>query len=144
MLGALASLMLAASTPAYEAAKADIWAQEQAIYKGRSQGDLGAYQRSLAGGYLAWPPHKPAPAGADGLRQTAKSMQGASGERLTMTLVDFALNGDTAIIYYSNHRTALPDGTPVDQVYETTHTWVRQDGVWKVLGGMARLKPERK
>ncbi len=60
-----------------------------------------------------------------------------------MEFVDLAFHGDTAVIFYKTHRTQRFDGTPVDESFETTHTWVREDGQWRVLGGMARLEPKR-
>ena len=70
-------------------------------------------------------------------------MSGMDQEELAMELVSFTLNGTTAIIYYQTHMTRSGNGDPVDARYEVTHTWAYEDGVWKVLGGMARSKPDR-
>src|SRR3546814_20764037 len=75
--------------------------------------------------------------------KTGKMLEGKDQERLQMTLAGFAMNGDTAGIYYNTHRTRRSDGTPADDRFEVTHTWVREDGVWKVFGGMARAMPPR-
>ena len=119
-------------------AKTAIWAQELAIYSARAKGDLHFYISQLAEGYRAWPPQKPAPIGKDGLASDAAEMERQGKEILDMELTDFTLNGDTAIIYYNTHRTALPDGTPTDQKFQTIHVWVFRDGGWKIFGGMAR------
>ncbi len=116
---------------------ADIWAQECAIYAGRAAGTFDAYRAALAPGYLAWPPHQPAPTGAAGLADRP------SQEILDMQLTAFTLNGATAIIYYQTHRRMRPDGTPVDERFDVIHVWVTQDGAWKILGGMARATPAR-
>src|SRR3546814_16554712 len=70
-------------------------------------------------------------------------LEGKDQERLQMTLAGFAMNGDTAVIYYNTHRTRRSDGTPADDRFEVTHNWVREDGVWKVFGGMARAMTPR-
>jgi ketosteroid isomerase-like protein len=138
------ALMLATTAvPAAAQAKAEIWAMEQSIYAGRSKGDLRPYLDTLATGYVSWPPFDARPKGEDGLQATARKMAGKTQEKLDMELLDFTLNGDTAIIYYHTHRTRLADGTPADEWWEATHTWVREGGHWKVLGGMARRAPAR-
>src|SRR3546814_18600375 len=70
-------------------------------------------------------------------------LEGKDQERLQMTLAGFAMNGDTAVIYYNTHRPRRSDGTPADDRFEVTHTWAREDGVRKVFGGMDRVIPPR-
>lgn len=127
----------------WQAARDAIWPKELAIYAGRGKGDLSIYLANTADHYLAWPPHNEVPKGNDGLKATGAAMAGKTQERLAMTFLDLALNGDTAVIYYKTHRTQRADGSPADEHFEVTHTWVRQDGEWKVLGGMARARPKR-
>ncbi|MEE4454002.1 nuclear transport factor 2 family protein [Novosphingobium resinovorum] len=127
----------------WEAARQAIWTKELAIYAGRSRGDLSMYLANTASDYKAWPPFNEVPKGNDGLKATGAAMQGKTKEHLEMTFLDLALNGDTAVIYYKTHRTMLADGTPADEHFEVTHTWTLQDGTWKVLGGMARVRPDR-
>lgn len=127
----------------WQAAKDAIWPLELSIYAGRSKGDLSLYLANTAANYVAWPPFNEVPKGNDGLKATGEAMAGKTQEKLEMIFLDLALNGNTAVIYYKTHRTMLADGTPVDQRYEVTHTWVMQDGTWKVLGGMARIRPDR-
>jgi ketosteroid isomerase-like protein len=127
----------------WETAKKEIWAKELSIYDGRSRGDLSLYLANTATNYMAWPPFNEVPKGNEGLKATGAAMKGKTKERLEMTFLDMALNGGTAVVYYKTHRTMRADGAPVDEHFEVTHTWVMQDGTWKVLGGMARARPER-
>jgi ketosteroid isomerase-like protein len=127
----------------WEAARTAIWAKELSIYEGRSRGDLSLYLANTATNYMAWPPFNEVPKGNDGLKATGAAMRGKTKERLEMTFLDMALNGSTAVVYYKTHRTRRADGAPVDEHFEVTHTWVMQDGAWKVLGGMARARPVR-
>ena len=60
-----------------------------------------------------------------------------------MSFVDLAFHGDTAVIYYTTFRTQRADGSPARYHFETTHTWVKENGKWHVLGGMARPTPAR-
>lgn len=115
-----------------------IWAKEQAIYAARGRGDLEPYINAVARDYQAWPPFRAAPAGVEGLHQLKTQMVTQTSEKLEMHFVSLSLNGDAAVIYYQTHRTVLPDGTQVDERFDVTHSWVREGGTWKVLGGMAR------
>lgn len=126
-----------------ETARAEIWAKEQSIYAARGRGDISVYLANTAADYLAWPPLRALPEGNEGLNKTGRELQGKNQEKLAMNLTGFAMNGDTAVIYYDTHRTRRSDGTPADERFEVTHTWVREDGQWKVFGGMARATPAR-
>ncbi|MDV3456112.1 hypothetical protein RZN05_03890 [Sphingomonas sp. HF-S4] len=126
-----------------EQAQAEIWAKEQAIYAARGKGDITVYLANTATDYLAWPPLRATPEGNSGLNKTGQELKGKNQELLAMHLTGFALNGTTAVIYYDTHRTRRSDGTPADDRFEVTHTWVREGGTWKVFGGMARATPER-
>lgn len=123
-----------------KAAEVEIWALEQSIYLGRQQGDMTNYRNNVAEGYLAWPPVTAAPMRSNNLGPAGS--RGPANERLTMTFRDFSMNGDVAVIYYNTHRTQRADGTPADDHFDTTHTWVRRDGRWLVFGGMARATPQ--
>jgi hypothetical protein len=122
------------------AIQAEIWSKEQMIYAGRGRGDLRPYVENTSRNYVSWPPTVKAPMNYDQLAAVTVP-KGATHEQLDMTFMDFALSGDTAVIYYRNHMTRRADGAPVDLTYDVTHTWTREDGVWRVVGGMARLEP---
>ena len=127
----------------YETAKDIIWNLELGIYSGRGEGNLQPYVDNLAEGYSAWPPHQATPNDAEAMKAGLERMKGQDQEELAMEFVSFTLNGTTAIIYYQTHMTRTGAGDPVDARYEVTHTWAYEDGAWKVLGGMARARPDR-
>ena len=60
-------------------------------------------------------------------------------ERNQVYLKGFYLTGgNTAVIFYRAHRTMKPDGTPVDEYWDTTHIYAREDGGWKLLSSINR------
>jgi hypothetical protein len=134
------------SQTAEETAKAreQIWTKEQAIYGGRAQGALAYYVDNASPHYVGWPPSAPKPLALEGLKGDSQRMVGQNKEKLSMQLMDFTLHGDTAVIYYLNHRTMRPDGTAVDEKFENIHVWVRAGADWQILGAMSRLAPVRK
>lgn len=137
---AVTPLAAMSSEPSEEsqAAKEEIWALEQSIYAGRARGDISNYANNTAQGYLAWPPTMSAPMRSNRLT-VAPPERRQTQEQLTMTFMDFSLNGSVAVIYYKTHRVRLADGTPADDHFEVTHTWIKEDGHWKVFAGMARF-----
>ncbi len=117
---------------------AAIWALELEIYTQRAAGNLKPYIESAADGYLAWPPFRERPAGAEGLREVNAQLRSDNQEQLEASFIGFAREGDAAVIYYRTHRTRRPDGTSVDEHFDVIHSWVLVGGRWRVLGGMAR------
>jgi ketosteroid isomerase-like protein len=127
----------------YEAAKAAIWAKEQAIYKARAEVGLDYYIDNASENYVGWPPGVPAPTPLSQLKENNARMTAPNSEKLELFFDDLALHGDTAVIYYNTHRTMLPNGTVVDQRYHICHVWVRDEtGDWLIVGAMGRLESE--
>lgn len=122
----------------YDAVRDLLWEKEQAIYAGRGRGDVGPYIESTSQHYVSWPPTVALPFSYDDLAAVAGKPVQPSREKLEMVYRHMSLSGDTAVIYYATHMTVSADGTPVDRRYHVTHTWVRENGTWRVLGGMAR------
>ncbi|MES2033042.1 MAG: nuclear transport factor 2 family protein [Pseudomonadota bacterium] len=135
-----AATMATAQTPAaFDKERDEIWALEKAIYAGRAKGDFSFYIDNTSEGYVAWPPGVALPMRVGRLQAIPKTTAGL--EKLEMEFLDFSLHGETAVIYYRTHMTQKVNGDPTDDRYHVTHTWVREDGKWKVFGGMARKLP---
>jgi hypothetical protein len=122
-----------------EAVKKEIWAKELSIYAGRGEGKLDFYIDNTSSQYLSWPPTVSAPMPLSTLQRDGAAMRGKEKEKIDTQFKGFTLSGETAVIYYVNHRTMKADGTPVNQYFENIHVWVHENGAWKVLGGMSRL-----
>lgn len=138
-MGTVAAAVVPAD-PVADAREA-IWAKEMAIYEGRSRGALDFYLKNASANFLAWTAGTPKPFRLDRLREGKATMRGRDKEIIKTSFRDFSLSGDTAIIYYQNHRTRLPDGTAVDQTYDNIHVWQKEGGDWKVLASMSRQMP---
>ena len=128
-----------------EAIEALIWEKELAIFAGRGDGDISYYIDVASDHYLGWPPVLPAPTNLDTLKASADQSIALRGEKIESTKTGFTMHGDTALMYFVNHRTRLGEGFAdgdarnVDQYYENIHVWHREDGDWKLIGGFARL-----
>lgn len=138
LLGALGR----SASPGYDPEEAadQIWAKEQAIFAGRGEGDLQYYVDNASDQYLGWPPGWAAPSGIDQLRSGAEQMRGMDQEELTLQLDGISFSGNTAISFFSTHRTRMPTGEAVDQRFENIHVWVNENGQWRLLSSMGRPK----
>ena len=120
-----------------------IWAKEQQIYGNRANGNLEYYIQNTSANYVGWPPSAPKPMAVVALKEDSKKLAGQTKEKLTMHLTDFTMSGNTAVIYYENHRTVKPDGSAVDETFENIHVWTREGTEWKLVGAMSRHQPKR-
>ncbi|MEM7293697.1 MAG: hypothetical protein AAF420_09945, partial [Pseudomonadota bacterium] len=66
------------------------------------------------------------------------------GEVSNLTQKGFTMSGNTALMYFVNHRTRLGEGfaaedqREVDEYYENVHVWNFLDDEWQLIGGFAR------
>ena len=128
--------MAVEETPA--AVRDRLWRLELDIYEARGNGDLHVYAGHVSEHLLVWPPWRTAPMRALDLRRQAEGFGGTDREVLTLSLLDFSMDGDTAILFYRTHRSRLPNGRPCDEHFQVVHVWLRRDDRWLLLGGMAR------
>ncbi|MEM8984999.1 MAG: hypothetical protein AAGC71_18460 [Pseudomonadota bacterium] len=133
-----------ATSPSVAAVEALIWEKELAIFAGRGNGTIEPYLNSASDAYLGWPPVLPAPTNLDALKASADAAVALQGEVSNLSRKGFSLTGDTALMYFLNHRTRLGDGMAdegeraVDEYYENIHVWQRQNNDWQLIGGFAR------
>lgn len=135
-----------------QAVEADIWEKEAAIFEGRSRGDLSNYLNVTSSEYLGWPPVLDQPLSLDGFRSEENMGQSMAlrGEAVTFERNGFTMTDNTAITYFTSHRTRMGEGMAVDgsrevdEFYENIHTWTLEDGEWRLIGGMARRLDRRR
>jgi hypothetical protein len=135
----LAQSAIAQSADEIAKAKDEVWAIEKTIYT-YEQRNLGGdyYYNISAENYLGWtygsskPFRKP--------KVPPKPLTTPTKEVITPEFTDFSLEGNTAILYYTNHRTMLRDGTSVDQYFPNIHVFIREGNNWKLLASMSRLE----
>lgn len=127
----------------------EIWEKEMAIFEGRARGDLTPYISVISENYLGWPPTMPDPLTMTNFKADAKMQLALRGEVLKAEKRGITFSGDTALTYFSTHRTMLGEGfsengsREVDQRYENIHVWAREKSGWRLVGGMARAQPDR-
>jgi ABC-type phosphate/phosphonate transport system substrate-binding protein len=143
LLSAFLVLVLVASparaqTPT-EAALEEIWAIEAKIYAGRAAGTMQPYVEAASKDMLTFPFNAVDPSDYDDFVESSKLFTG-NQERNRVYLKGFYLTGgnSTAVIFYRAHRTMRPDGTVVDEYWDTSHIYARESGGWKMLSSINR------
>ena len=72
------------------------------------------------------------------IRSFATGDEFQPGEVIDLVSDGITIDGDTAISFYTTHRTARPGGQPVDERYENIHVYVKRGEDWRLLGAMSR------
>ena len=138
MLG-FAHAAFAQSAAKIAKAKDEVWAKELKIYTYEQRNLGGDYYYSIsAEGYLGWVYGSPKPFRK--AKEPPKPLKTPTKEVIKPEFTDFTLEGNTAILYYTNHRTMLRDGTPVDQYFPNIHVFIRDGSDGKLLASMSRLE----
>lgn len=131
-----------AATPTEQALE-DIWAIEAQIYAGRARGTMQPYVEAASRSMLTFPFNAANPQDYAGFVESAKRFTGDQ-ERNRVFLKGFYLTGgNTAVIFYRAHRTVRPDGTAVDEYWDTTHIYAREGAGWKLLSSFNRASDSK-
>lgn len=122
----------------YESDRARIWELEQTIYERRAVGDIQFYLDNSNPSYLGWPFGLEKPTNLDSLREWNSENSFQSGEKIQVTLDGVSVEGDTAIAYFSTHRTRKPGGEVTQEKYQNIHVWTRIGDDWTLMGSFSR------
>ncbi len=138
----LAATVVPAATPTEQALE-EIWAIEARIYDGRARGTMQPYVEAASRNMLTFPFNAANPQDYAGFVESAKRFTGDK-ERNRVFLKGFYLTGgNTAVIFYRAHRTVRPDGTVVDEYWDTTHIYAREGAAWKMLSSFNRASDSK-
>lgn len=131
-----------AATPTEQALE-EIWAIEARIYEGRARGTMQPYVEVASRSMLTFPFNAENPQDYAGFVESARRFTGDK-ERNRVYLKGFYLTGgNTAVIFYRAHRTVRPDGTAVDEYWDTTHIYAREGPGWKMLSSFNRASDSK-
>ena len=125
--------------PDWSAAEQEIWALEERYMTAFKDGDVAGLNAFLHADFLGWPSYSSDPLA----RASALASVPALHERLVIRSVDVRpraihLSGDIALVHYLVVlETEEGDGHTAAISYRITHTWVEEDGRWRILGGMS-------
>lgn len=120
---------------------AELWAAEHRIFAGRARGDMSAYLELASPAYLGWPWGAAEPFDEATLRDQVEDRPMPPGEAIELRYRGCTEHGDTALVYFTTHRTRMAGGRPVDQRYDNIHVFTRAAGQWRLIGSKSRPIP---
>ena len=130
----------------WSAAENEIWALETAYMTHLKEGNIDGVAAFFHQDFLGWPSHSAEPVGRSEARASVERLL----EDLQITGVKLRpqaihLEGGLAVVHYLVVLTINgEEEVPEAAVFRLTHTWIKERGEWKILGGMsARLVIEQ-
>jgi hypothetical protein len=144
-LGGSAESMIAEKGKSYPdgSPEQQVWSLEKEIYRERAKGNRAHYPSLISEDYLGWPASVTDPIAYADLIDFRERGEFPPGEVIEVWSNGISIDGDTAISYFSTHRTRKAGGEPVDQRYENIHVWVQRAGEWRLLGSKSRRLIQR-
>jgi hypothetical protein len=114
-----------------------IWQLEEQYWEYWVKGDIDGYLALLHEDFLGWPSSLISPAGKRTAREFVENYL-AQTKPIAFGIKSGAMSviSNTAIVHYTVFWKD-EKGHQIGDAYRITHTWIEQDGTWKVMGGMS-------
>lgn len=146
-------LALALCVHAFAQAKArpasateQVWAQEEAYWRYVKTHDAKGYLSLWADDFMGWPIVDAHPAGKSSIAPVLNQHSGSLGQVVAYKLQRESVrqHGPVVITFYRATVTRKnANGSESTTTYRMTHTWLKQHGVWQIVGGMSAVDPAR-
>jgi ketosteroid isomerase-like protein len=134
----LATAAFAQNSPNDEA---QVWNLEKAYWEYVKANDLEKYRALWHEHFLGWPYVSSAPARKDHITDwiTMNTSKGVKLQSYSIEQLAIQVTGDIAINHYRiKANWAMSDKAEArTDALRITHTWIRNDGTWQILGGMS-------
>jgi ketosteroid isomerase-like protein len=136
-------LALAVTAFAQNSAKdqTQVWRLEKAYWEYVKANDLEKYRALWSDNFLGWPFVSSAPVHKDRITDwiTANTSKGIKLQSYSIEPLAIQATGDVAIDHY-RIKAIWADAEGIQAKIDTmrlTHTWIRTNGTWQILGGMS-------
>ena len=122
--------------------EAQIWHLEKAYWDYVKANDLQKYSALWHPDFVGWPFVSAAPVRKDRITDwiTSNTSKGLRLQSYSIEPLAVRVTGDIAIDHYrlkANWTSSNTDELARTDVMRITHTWLRTDGTWQILGGMS-------
>ena len=136
---ALAVLTTSAAAQHLSVAEREVWDYEEAYCRYLNANDLNGFLSLWHQNFAGWPSTEAAPVGKAKIREIVASHGQTQCQMAHPTVHVF---GNTAITYYELTLSSKgKDDKPETLVLKMTHTWLRTDSLWEIIGGMSAPLP---
>ena len=117
----------------------EIWAAEQAYVERLEAGDVEGLSEFWHGDFSGWPSHAAEPLGTEAGKASMRELLAKVAlVSARIRPLETRSAGDAILVHYLLEADVEgADGARRAARYRITHTWVRDGGSWKILGGMS-------
>ena len=133
-------LLLLSATPAaaqeLTESQSEVWRMEETYWERLRSRDIEGYMELWHPDYVGWPRSNAVPIGTTEIRALIERSR-LRPERYDLTPRAIRLFADVAIVHYTYRYARLEEGEEVESSGRITHTWQRDGGVWRIIGGMS-------
>jgi ketosteroid isomerase-like protein len=124
----------------------EVWSQEVAYWDYLKAGDLDSFRSLWHEDVIAWPNNQSSPMNKDGIYQLVVGILAAiQKETATIEIKPISVlvyNNEVGITYYEVHTRAMTTAdAEIDTQERFTHTWLKTEDGWKIIGGMSAPLP---
>ncbi len=127
-----------ANTDAETALKRKLCDLEQTYWKNLTQGNIEGMRELWHERFVGWPAHSDNPVTYD---QASESLRRLFEDQMVTSCVlrpcAFELHGEIAIVHYRVDARISRQGKQEDSSIRMTHTWLCEEGEWRIIGGMS-------
>ena len=116
-----------------------LWRLERVYFAHLANREFEALENFWHPDFIGWPSHSPEPVGRSSAQGSLEDLM-ATVKELSVRLRPLAVtfHGDVAVVhYFIDLEQEDLDGQITEYSLRITHTWVRSDGQWRILGGMS-------
>ena len=122
--------------------EAQIWSLEKAYWDYVKANDLQKYRALWHPDFVGWPFVSPAPVRKDHITDwiTSNTSKGLKLQSYSIEQLAAQMTGDIAINYYrikANWTKGETGEVARTDAIRITHTWIKTNGTWQILGGMS-------
>lgn len=127
----------------------DVWAREEAYWRYVKAGEVDRYISLWHEDFVGWPCSTLKPSRKSNIGDYVREIRD-KGIKVTFELHREAVQyfGDVSVVHYSTPLVCeYPDGriTGQGEPLKFTHTWMKVNGEWQIIGGMCGvLKPTKR
>jgi ketosteroid isomerase-like protein len=119
-----------------------VWNLEKSYWEYVKTNDLEKYRSLWHEDFVGWPSISASPVRKDHITDwiTAQTSQGLALKSFELEQLANQVTGDIAVTHYrikTSWAGAQPKDDAKTQVTRITHTWLRRNGTWQIIGGMS-------
>ncbi len=120
------------------AVKEEIWAMEEAYVANVRDAKHDELQPIWHDRFLGWPDPMPLPSNKEDTARYLKERNPRPGAwNFKIERAGIRVLGNVAINHYIIHSSWMFGGAEQKRATRITHTWIREDSQWRILGGMS-------